>query len=191
MSTDKYEATRKASNQDTRELNITQAHTHNWRSTIETTDAGNRDEQHNESSQNPVYMRAPRFVDVNVPHTPILSAGSSDSAFAIRIRQAISSKSQRHLPPSRLSRRRTHSQFVRKRLRNARASSSTISGRSRVAIPGSIFPYSLAHCRGERARAASPKSKVCFYLCEKSAAGYICHRRVVYDKSVHDDGLFS
>jgi proline utilization trans-activator len=43
-------------------------------------------------------MRAPWFVDINVPHTPILIAESSDSAFATRFRQAISSESQRHLP---------------------------------------------------------------------------------------------
>lgn len=86
------------SNQDIRELNLTQTHTHDRHSVIEATNAGNRDEQQDESSQNPVYMRAPWFVDVNVPHTPILIAESSDSAFATRFRQAISSESQRHLP---------------------------------------------------------------------------------------------
>ncbi|KAK2616141.1 hypothetical protein N8I77_002848 [Diaporthe amygdali] len=43
-------------------------------------------------------MRAPWFVNMNVPHTPILVAESSDSAFATRLRQVASNVQQNHLP---------------------------------------------------------------------------------------------
>lgn len=43
-------------------------------------------------------MRAPWFVNMNVPHTPILVAESSDSAFATRLRQVVSNVQQNHLP---------------------------------------------------------------------------------------------
>lgn len=43
-------------------------------------------------------MRAPWFVNMNVPHAPILVAESSDSAFATRLRQVVSNVQQNHLP---------------------------------------------------------------------------------------------
>ncbi|KAK7711657.1 hypothetical protein SLS63_012611 [Diaporthe eres] len=46
----------------------------------------------------PASMRAPWFVNMNVPHAPILVAESSDSAFATRLRQVVSNIQQNHLP---------------------------------------------------------------------------------------------
>lgn len=43
-------------------------------------------------------MRAPWFVNMNVPNTPILVAESSDAAFATRFRQVVSNVQQNHLP---------------------------------------------------------------------------------------------
>lgn len=43
-------------------------------------------------------MRAPWFVNMNVPNTPILVAESSDAAFATRLRQVVSNVQQNHLP---------------------------------------------------------------------------------------------
>lgn len=47
---------------------------------------------------NPADTRAPWFVDMHVPDTPILVAESSDSAFATRLRQVSSNVPQSHFP---------------------------------------------------------------------------------------------
>ncbi|KAI6914301.1 hypothetical protein KC318_g585 [Hortaea werneckii] len=47
---------------------------------------------------NPAGTRAPWFVDMHVPDTPILVAESSDSAFATRLRQVSSNVQQSHFP---------------------------------------------------------------------------------------------
>ena len=51
-------------------------------------------------NQDPVTLatRAPWFVHMSVPLAPILVAESSDSAFATRLRQVISSTQQSHIP---------------------------------------------------------------------------------------------
>lgn len=49
-------------------------------------------------TQVPEVTSSPWFVDIAVPHTPILIAEASDSAFATRFRQAMSASEQNHFP---------------------------------------------------------------------------------------------
>ncbi|CAK1357002.1 unnamed protein product [Cercospora beticola] len=49
-------------------------------------------------SRDPALLHGPWFVNMDVPYTPILVAESSDSAFATRFRQTISTSQQDHLP---------------------------------------------------------------------------------------------
>lgn len=59
-----------------------------------------RDDREDSSPQSPQLASAPWFININiaVPHTPILIAEASDSAFATRFRQAMSSPEHSHLP---------------------------------------------------------------------------------------------
>lgn len=65
---------------------------------LRSSSSGPLNEDSNSLEKAPVVAEAPWFVNADALHTPILVAEASDSAFATRFRQAMSSAQHGHLP---------------------------------------------------------------------------------------------